>query len=393
MKKILLLMAVIAALSFAGCSKDEGGSDGGGNVQNAINAIQDKSTAKNLVISGELSQNDWEILKNVRKQLPLIENITLSDVRTIEFGVFVYKDGIYYISNNWLKSISAPKVEKVGKSAFWSCEELVSVNFPNLKIAEEEAFSACEKLGAIEFQHLTTIGERAFAGCSALQSIKFGASTEIKTIATSFDGLDAQTINLSLGDYEISQAVGKIWKDKTWKSISNNDGIAIPDPDFGVANFGCTKDFVIQHEKGTPVSGGIIYEGSQGSAWWYIYDFDVNETFISGTTDYSFQFAATPTDWVFLPIRQYVDELNKLKNKFGNPTYASEDVFSFNMTDKTYQPGYSWYESQAVMNGGKSFTYKFSNNTTDVESVLSFYLRSNKYQTWGFTIRTTYSKK
>lgn len=388
-------------IMLAGCKKGDGPAGNEDqenekekdNVQLAINAIDNKFTETDITISGELSKTEWETLKQIRIQLPMVESITLSDVKAIDFGVFVYKEGIYSIPNKWLKKISAPKVERVGKSAFWSCEKLETVNFPKLKTAKEEAFCACDKLKALDFPNLTNIEDRVFSGCNELISLKLGSSSEIKTTTTSFEGLNVKNIDLSLGTHEASQAIGKIWKDQTWKSISNNDGVAIPDPDFGVANFGCTKDFVIKHETRKTVPGGVIYEGVGGSVWWYIYDFDKNDRFISGTIDYSHQFPATPTDLVFTPIEMYVSDLNDLKNKFGNPTYASEDVFSFNMTDKEYQPGYAWYESQAVMNKSKRFTYRFSNSTTNVESVLSFYLRKGQYQTWGFTIRTTYSQK
>lgn len=355
--------------------------------------LSDKESATSIVINGEFTDSDWVSLKNIRNQLPRVENIILSDVKKVEFGVFVYKDGILHVSNKWLRSISAPQVETIGASAFWCCEELETANFPNLIKAGEEAFCASEKLSSLDFPKLVDIGDGCFSGCKGLVSLNLGASDKILTTDRSFYLLNTADIDLSLNGYEASQAIGKIWKDQNWKSISSM-GKELPAADFGVANWGCFMEFIENHETGTPISGGSsskrIYADNNGN--WKSYFFENNKGLIKGENDYSTQFSGEYSDLIFLPITSYKSTLDKLKLEYGTPYSESEDVFAFNMSDKNAStPGYAFAEGQWVMNGSKTFLYKFKNNRTNVECKLSSYLRTGKYQTWGFTITTTYT--
>ncbi len=380
------------AVLFISCAKEDGTK---GNAQAAIDTVQNKNTATHITIPGELTLQDWETIKNIRKQLPNIEDITLSDVKDIEFGVFVYKDGIVHVTNKWLKRISAPKVETVGEAAFWNCEVLETVDFPNAKYLGEEAFCACEKLETLNFPNATTIGDLCFGGCKGLKSLSLGASEQINTSARSFASLNTAGIDLDLDGYEADQAVGKIWKDLSWKSISSN-GTEIHAPDFGVANWGSTMEFIENNETGTPVSGGNgskkIYADKSGN--WNTYYFDDDKRLIKGVRDYSSQFGSEYVDAIFRPITFYQSDLYKLKSIYGEPTYKSEDVFSFNMTDKNaITAGYAFAEAQWVMNGFKVFIYTFNNTRTDVECMLSAYTRPGQYLTWGFTITTTYIRR
>lgn len=392
MKK-LFAITLSGALLLGSCSNDDESTGTGGSVQTAIDAIENKATATDITIAGELNGEDWETLRNIRTQLPNVENITLSDVKRIDFGVFVYNDGVRIVPNDWLRSFYAPKAETIGASAFSYCEALTRVELPNVTSLGDEAFYADERLLSANIPKLTSIGNDCYAGCSKIASIRLTSKDPIATTDRSFNSLDTSEIALTLFGYEAAQVVGHIWKDKTWKYISGN-GQLLPAADFGIANWGCSLDFVEKHETGTPVSGGNdtkrIYDDHNGN--WKSYLFNARKELIGGVNDYSMQFGGENTELIFLPITSYQTTLSELRAVYGNPYEQSEDVFSFNMKDKNAStPGYAYAESQWVMNGSKTFVYKFRSTRTEVECKLSSYLRTGKYQTWGFTITTTYA--
>lgn len=432
MKKIILL-SMLAAI-FVGCSKDDIETKKG-NVQKAIDAISDKASAKSIIISGELLGDDWILLKQIRNQLPAVESITLNDVMVIKKDVFAYRDGIAWNTNRWLKSFSAPnattiedaafmfceslsefkapKVEKVGAEAFRVCNIVVfdfpivkeignqafigcakinSINFPELIELNDEVFYGCYSLTTVNLPKVTKINNHVFLSCDNLIEVKLGSITSIEVSLLSFDLLTTKNITLDLAGVEANQAIGNIWNGANWKLITNN-GQSLPKPDFGIANFGSTMDFVLQYETKSTVSGGnskrLIY--SNGSIW-YIYNFDDNRKLISGEMNESVQFGSTPSDLIFVPIKSYKNTLTTLAEKYGVANSFTDDVFLYNMTDKTMVAGNAFFEAQRIMNGGKTITYRFSNNSCTVESILHDYTRSGQYQTWGYTISTLFTK-
>lgn len=433
MKKIILLALIVAV--FVGCSKDDVETEKG-NVQKSIDAISDKASAKSIIINGELLGDDWILLKQIRDQLPAVESITLNDVIVIKKDVFAYKDGIAWETNRWLKSFSAPKattiedaafmfcesllefkapkvekigaeafrvcaitgfdfpiVKEIGSEAFIGCEKINSITLPELIELNDEVFYGCYSLTTVNLPKVTKINSRVFRSCDNLIELKLGATTGIEVSLLSFDLLTTKNITLDLAGAEANEAVGNIWKKLTWKSITNQ-GQSLPKPDFGIANFGSTMDFVLQYETKSTVSGGnskrLIY--ANGSIW-YIYNFDDNSKLISGEIDESVQFGGTPSDLIFTPIINYKNTLTKLAEKYGAADSFTEDVFSYNMTAKSMVAGNAFYEAQRIMNGGKTVTYRFSDDRCIVESILRFYTRSGQYQTWGYTIRTIYTKR
>lgn len=433
MKKIILLTLIM--IGFYACS-EENINTSKCNVQKAIDAISDKSSAKSIIINGELLEDDWILLKQIRDQLPSVESITLNDAIIIKKDVFAYRDGIVWITNRWLKSFSAPKamiiedaafmfcqslvefqaptVEKIGaetfrvcavadfdfpkakeidSEAFVGCDRIHSITLPELIELNDEVFFGCHSLTSVNLPKVTKINSRVFNSCDNLTEIKLGATSDIEVSLLSFDFLTTKNITLDLAGTEANAAIGNIWKGLTWKLITNQ-GRSLSSPDFGIANFGCTMDFVLQHETKSTVSGGnskrLIY--ADGSIW-YIYNFDENSKLISGEIDESIQFGSTPIDLIYAPIINYRNTLTKLTEKYGEADSFTDDVFLYDMSDKTMVPGNAFYEAQRIMNGGKTITYKFSNDKTIVESVLRSYTRTGKYQTWGYTIRTIYSQK
>ena len=396
MKKLLLLFIVITAIIFAGCTKAEEGPKETvkSNVEIAIEATGNKTTATSLVVNGKLNDEDWLLLKNIREQLPMVENITLNDVTNIKAGVFSFKENeIVWVVNHWLKSIKAPKAVTVESLAFLFCDELINVDLASVEVIGEESFGVCESLESLFLPKAHDISADAFIGCSSLKNLKLGYTEAIVFKLENESKMKTQNINLDIVGVEATLAIGKIWKNNLWKSISNN-GQLVPKADFEIANWGCSLGFIETHEKRKAISGGgsqkRIYEGD-GDGCWYYYNFDENGKLISGEIDFSHQFSSENTDLIFLPINSYITILDELKEEYSEPIYMSEDVYSYNMTDKEYRPGYAWYEAQSIMNGNKSLIYKFRNERTEIESELRQYTRSGQYMPLGFTVRTTYS--
>jgi hypothetical protein len=434
--KRILLFAISTCLALVGCSGGGGETPPiAGSVQKAIDAISDKSSVKSLVVNGDLTSEDWLLLKEIRVHLPAIENITLNDVVVVKRDIFAYKDGMTWITNRWLKtfsapqattiedlaftycegltSFSAPQVKKIGYMAFADCGEITSFDFPKTKEAGEQAFYGCEKLTIISIPELSELKDELFHSCRSMTSIdlpkvvkinhqifrncdnltqiKLGTTAKIDATAISFELVDTKAITLDIVGVNAEDAVGRVWKDCVWKNITNS-GQALPLPDFGVANWGSTIDFVRKYDTGTPISGGNLIRADKYGKW-YIYLFDNNEKLIGGKTDESIQFGGDNPWLIFSPIIAYQSTLTELSARYGEPINRTEDVFSYNMDDMTYQPGYAFYEAQVIMGGGKSVTYTFGNNRTSVESVLRFYTRKGMYQPYGYTISTVYAKK
>lgn len=238
-----LLLSLVIVLLITGCSDNENNvpeSGNKGNVEKAIEAISDKQTAKSIIVSGELTNDDWNTLKTINEVLPSIEKIVLSDTKTVKGGIFAYNDGIAWNTNQWLKSFEAPNativedrafmfcenlisvnlplVEKIGKESFRVCDNLSSISLPKLKTSDDEAFVACDKLAKIDMPKLTNLADEIFSGCDLLEKVSFpcvteidskvfyscdnlkeitlGAPMPITTNIISFDGLNTEDITL-----------------------------------------------------------------------------------------------------------------------------------------------------------------------------------------------------
>ncbi len=85
-----------------------------------------------------------------------------------------------FIKKPKLRSVILPRgVVKIGKGAFWSCQNLEQIILPDsLKIIDQFAFQLCGKLRQITFPiELEYIGGASFASCSSLTTIKCTSTT------------------------------------------------------------------------------------------------------------------------------------------------------------------------------------------------------------------------
>ena len=249
MKKFFLLAwAVIAALSFSSCSKDDdGNNDNSEPILSATVHIEQEGTLKNVLqekklldvysiistfnvvslkITGVLGEDDWEVFSG---SIDPLQNLDLSEVTTtsipkkifwgtslhslilpnklvtIEEGAFAYSKltsikipaSVEFIENDAFKGSSlqsitfekGSKLKTIGEFALRQTA-LTSIEIPaSVETIEEGAISDCSSLPTITFEKgskLKTIGEFAFQG-TALTSIEIPASVEtIEEYAISF---------------------------------------------------------------------------------------------------------------------------------------------------------------------------------------------------------------
>ena len=176
MKKFFLLAwAVIAALSFSSCSKDDdGNNDNSEPILSATVHIEQEGTLKNVLqekklldvysivstfnvvslkITGVLGEDDWEVFSGSIDPLQTLQNLDLSEVTTTS----------------------------IPKKIFWGTS-LHSLILPNKLVTIEEGAFAYSKLTSIKIPaSVEFIENDAFMG-SSLQSITFEKGSKLKTI-------------------------------------------------------------------------------------------------------------------------------------------------------------------------------------------------------------------
>ena len=176
MKKFFLLAwAVIAALSFSSCSKDDdGNNDNSEPILSATVHIEQEGTLKNVLqekklldvysigstfnvvslkITGVLGEDDWEVFSGSIDPLQTLQNLDLSEVTTTS----------------------------IPKKIFWGTS-LHSLILPNKLVTIEEGAFAYSKLTSIKIPaSVEFIENDAFTG-SSLQSITFEKGSKLKTI-------------------------------------------------------------------------------------------------------------------------------------------------------------------------------------------------------------------
>lgn len=178
--------------------------------EEALKLTESLSDINNLIISGNINNNDIECIRNNMPNLiaidfsavdmEVIPNDFLSDKRNIlklvlpnntkeiGSGAFRYLGRMKQVQlpesltiigpsaffGTGLTSIVIPDgVTSIGNSAFDDCYYLESVTLPSaISRIESHTFSSCRSLKSIDLpQQITSIGDYAFEGCSSLTSI------------------------------------------------------------------------------------------------------------------------------------------------------------------------------------------------------------------------------
>ena len=168
-------------------------SDGNSEIISAIlqegMQIQINDETSSIMISGRLTDKDWEKLKVLCKTKN-IRSVDLSNAvcDSIPGGAFwgrtaltsilipnsVISIGNRAFYNSGLTSITIPQsVTNIGSEAFAYCKGLTSIVIPNsVNSISNAAFAYCKGLTSITIpQSVTIIGKGAFEGCSRLTSV------------------------------------------------------------------------------------------------------------------------------------------------------------------------------------------------------------------------------
>ena len=186
-------------------------------ITEALNYSGNKSTVTKLVITGEISgddyseNSDWSKFKTLNESYPALESIEIltsqdiPDIGYYSYSLFSHLPSIGFpAGTKWLKSFSAPNVKYIGSWAFSFCKNLISVNFPSLITIGETAFHHCDNLQSVDFPLLTTIEKSGFSNCHSLMSVNFPSLTTIGEWAFVYcTGLISATFPIAqtVGDY------------------------------------------------------------------------------------------------------------------------------------------------------------------------------------------------
>ena len=94
------------------------------------------------------------------------------------FSSEVFKIGrnAFYRCNN-LTKVSFPNATGIGSNAFYRCNNLTEVSFPNATGIGFSAFELCSSLTEVSFPVAKSIGNYAFRSCSGLTTIYVGTNT------------------------------------------------------------------------------------------------------------------------------------------------------------------------------------------------------------------------
>ena len=155
-------------------------------ITEALNYSGNKSTVTKLVITGEISGNDysensdWSRLKTLNEPYPALETIEILTSQDIPDGTTSNcLFGGHPNGNKWLKHFSAPNVTVIGHNAFHACTNLTTLHFPNAVTIGNNAFVDCISLTTVEFPSVVTIGPAVFFYCFALETVNFPNVTHI----------------------------------------------------------------------------------------------------------------------------------------------------------------------------------------------------------------------
>ena len=171
--------------------------------------------------------------------------------------------------------------------------------------------------------------------------------------------------------------------------------------DFNVATFGDTKEYVKAKESApfiSSTSDKLIYSELGGGQTRIEREYHFTENiFTKGLTNCTCIIRSSGsggdltgdagTGMCFSLYKTYINDLIK---KYGTPDYVSEDIFI--LYDGTGE-GSILQAGMDVMNGRKSYSYKFSNDDVNIECTLQRANRRVLPGVWGFTIEHILTEK
>ena len=96
-------------------------------------------------------------------------NSSSVEVLTLDSATVLEREALAYSSP--LKTISVPKVQTVGDSAFARCTNLEALDLPEATEIAGYAIAGCTALRQVSCEKLTVIGGNTFNGCTALESL------------------------------------------------------------------------------------------------------------------------------------------------------------------------------------------------------------------------------
>ena len=170
-------------------------------VTEALNWTGDKATVKKLIITGQISGNDysdeseWSKFRKEMSQFFNAEYLEITTNQDIPNGSDYKNWGCCYVGllgvsigyadermehKYWLKNFSAPNTKYIGSYAFAGSPKLTSVDIPLAINIGNFAFEGCKNLTAANFPLVTNIGDSVFWGCENLTSANIPLITTIK---------------------------------------------------------------------------------------------------------------------------------------------------------------------------------------------------------------------
>ena len=129
-----------------------------------------------------------------------IHSILTGELITLIDSSFSGKIRDNYFTKFKLTTVSLPKAERIGSSAFYACTALTSVSLPVASYIGNAAFQYCTALTSISLPVASYIGSSAFQSCKSLTSIDLSVASYIGYAA--FDGCSKlTTVNLPVASY------------------------------------------------------------------------------------------------------------------------------------------------------------------------------------------------
>jgi hypothetical protein len=267
-----------------------------GKVKVTAGKLKDKlagqlATILSLTLTGTIDARDF---KTMRDEMPMLEELDLSETTIVEYKGIEGPDGVYSQINpantvpaysffyRWgattkikLRTIILPSsCSSIGKNAFRSCNYLTTVGIPPSVVSiEESAFQECKSLTSVTIPpSVESIGVSSFEYCTALTSVSIPPSVvSIGDFAYAYcSGITSLSIPSSIvtignGAFQLCEGLTSLNMPSSVKSIgmyafrfcTNLTSINIPSTVTsigGEAFYGCDKVSSIQVNTSLPIN-------------------------------------------------------------------------------------------------------------------------------------------